>query len=265
MPTPDRTSLDAIIAAGRDILRSDGLPGLTMQAVAQRVGVRAPSLYKRVRGRDDLLRLVVEASLHDLDVRVDDALASSGGGPRRRERRSRRARPHHAHLRPREPRRVSPDLRRRTGCRQASALERSSAAVCASRSGSSAPTTPCPRRAPSRRGRTGSSPWSSRARSASAATSTRRSSTGRVTSPQRSPAERRSAGCRSMTRTLHHHRGRKIRRDCLQKARVAEPACAGASCRRADRLTTCGAAPHRSRRARSSPRSSASRCSHAVG
>ena len=79
MPTPDRTSLDAIIAAGRDILRSDGLPGLTMQAVAQRVGVRAPSLYKRVRGRDDLLRLVVEASLHDLDVRVDAALAAGGG------------------------------------------------------------------------------------------------------------------------------------------------------------------------------------------
>lgn len=78
MPTPDRTSLDAIIAAGRDILRSDGLPGLTMQAVAQRVGVRAPSLYKRVRGRDDLLRLVVEASLHDLDVRIDAALADGG-------------------------------------------------------------------------------------------------------------------------------------------------------------------------------------------
>ena len=82
MPTPDRTSLEAIIAAGREILRADGLPGLTMQAVAQRVGVRAPSLYKRVRGRDDLLRLVVEASLHDLDARVDAALASSGeAGP----------------------------------------------------------------------------------------------------------------------------------------------------------------------------------------
>ena len=61
MPTPDRTSLADIVAAARQILESEGLAGLTMQAVAQRVGVRAPSLYKRVRNRDDLIRLVTEA------------------------------------------------------------------------------------------------------------------------------------------------------------------------------------------------------------
>ena len=38
MPTPDRTSLDEIVDAARDILEHDGLAGLTMQAVAQRVG-----------------------------------------------------------------------------------------------------------------------------------------------------------------------------------------------------------------------------------
>ena len=37
-----------------------------MQAVAERVGVRAPSLYKRVRDRDALLQLVVEAIVADL-------------------------------------------------------------------------------------------------------------------------------------------------------------------------------------------------------
>src|SRR3954471_21599849 len=66
MPTPDRTSLDAIVRAGCDILESAGTAGLTMQAVAQRVGVRAPSLYKRVRNRDDLIRLVAEATAGDL-------------------------------------------------------------------------------------------------------------------------------------------------------------------------------------------------------
>ena len=44
MPTPERTSLDAIIRAGCDLLEADGVEGLTMQAVAVRVGVRAPSL-----------------------------------------------------------------------------------------------------------------------------------------------------------------------------------------------------------------------------
>ncbi|MFI7428935.1 TetR/AcrR family transcriptional regulator [Micromonospora sp. NPDC049836] len=77
MPTPDRTSLADIVAAARQILRADGLPRLTMQAVAERVGVRPPSLYKRVRNRDDLIRLVTEATVLDLGDRLS-AVAGSG-------------------------------------------------------------------------------------------------------------------------------------------------------------------------------------------
>ncbi len=51
MPTPARTSLAEIVAAGRGILTGEGLDGLTMQRVAEETGVRAPSLYKRVSGR----------------------------------------------------------------------------------------------------------------------------------------------------------------------------------------------------------------------
>ena len=58
MPTPERTTLDEIVAAARDLLEDGGPARVTMQAVAQRVGVRAPSLYKRVRDRDALLTLV---------------------------------------------------------------------------------------------------------------------------------------------------------------------------------------------------------------
>lgn len=75
MPTPDRTSLDEIVAAGRDLLESEGLAGLSMQAVADRVGVRAPSLYKRVRSRDDLIRLIAEATLAELSDRLDAVAA----------------------------------------------------------------------------------------------------------------------------------------------------------------------------------------------
>ncbi|MEU8184044.1 TetR/AcrR family transcriptional regulator [Micromonospora sp. NPDC049047] len=77
MPTPDRTSLADIVTAARHILESQGLPGLTMQAVAERVGVRAPSLYKRVRNRDALIRLVAEATVREMGEQLD-AVAGSG-------------------------------------------------------------------------------------------------------------------------------------------------------------------------------------------
>ncbi|PWB96094.1 TetR/AcrR family transcriptional regulator [Salinibacterium hongtaonis] len=73
MPTPDRTSLPQIVAQARDILEADGLPGLTMQAVADRVGVRAPSLYKRVASRDSLIRLVVEQTAKELGIALTAA------------------------------------------------------------------------------------------------------------------------------------------------------------------------------------------------
>ena len=71
MPTPERTSLVEIVDAGRRILEAGGPAKLTMQAVADRVGVRAPSLYKRVRDRDALLTLVAEASADDLADRLE--------------------------------------------------------------------------------------------------------------------------------------------------------------------------------------------------
>lgn len=78
MPTPDRTSLAEIVAAGRGILEAGGASKLTMQAVAERVGVRAPSLYKRLRDRDALLTLVAEASANDLADRLEASDGSLG-------------------------------------------------------------------------------------------------------------------------------------------------------------------------------------------
>lgn len=79
MPTPDRTSVSAIVAAGSDLLDAGGLESVTMAAVAARVGVRPPSLYKRVRSRDALIRLIAEdagadlgASLAAADPGVDE-------------------------------------------------------------------------------------------------------------------------------------------------------------------------------------------------
>ncbi|MBN9105763.1 MAG: TetR/AcrR family transcriptional regulator [Propionibacteriaceae bacterium] len=77
MPTPARTSLTAIVAAGRSILAQDGLDELTMQRVAEATGVRAPSLYKRVPGRAALVRLVAADAVAEVG-RCLDAVATSG-------------------------------------------------------------------------------------------------------------------------------------------------------------------------------------------
>jgi AcrR family transcriptional regulator len=76
MPTPARTSVDEIVAAGRAILARDGLEGLTMQRVAEATGVRAPSLYKRVSGRAALVRLVAGDAMAELGQRLDEVAAS---------------------------------------------------------------------------------------------------------------------------------------------------------------------------------------------
>ncbi|MCK2024574.1 WHG domain-containing protein [Microbacterium sp. kSW2-24] len=77
MPAPERTSTEAIVAAGRAILEESGPASLTMQAVATRVGVRAPSLYKRVRDRDALLTAVAEAAIDELGSRLADSGAAT--------------------------------------------------------------------------------------------------------------------------------------------------------------------------------------------
>ena len=77
MPTPPRTSLAAIVAAGRAVLAREGMSGLTMQRVGEAVGVRAPSLYKHVPSRSVLIRLVAEDLMDEVARRLD-AAATTG-------------------------------------------------------------------------------------------------------------------------------------------------------------------------------------------
>lgn len=72
MPAPAQTSREEIVRAGRDLVEAGGLAALTMQAVAAAVGIRAPSIYKRVRDRDELIRLVTESVAQDLSAVLDD-------------------------------------------------------------------------------------------------------------------------------------------------------------------------------------------------
>ena len=81
-PAPARTSNAEIVAAGRELLEAGGLGAVTMQAVATRVGVRAPSLYKRFPSRDALIAAISTATLKELGERLaplsQDSDASAG-------------------------------------------------------------------------------------------------------------------------------------------------------------------------------------------
>lgn len=80
MPAPPRTSLDAIVRAGRAVLDEDGVDALTMQRVAGAVGVRAPSLYKHVQDRDALVRLIAADVVRELGTVVREEAVTGDPG-----------------------------------------------------------------------------------------------------------------------------------------------------------------------------------------
>ena len=80
-PAPARTSRDAILAAARLLLEEEGLDAVTMAAVAARVGVRAPSLYKHLRDRTELVSGVIAVAAAELTEELELALASAAADP----------------------------------------------------------------------------------------------------------------------------------------------------------------------------------------
>jgi AcrR family transcriptional regulator len=99
MPAHAQTSTAAIVAAGRRLLEQHGPAALTMRDIAQAVGVRAPSLYKRVRNREHLLQLILEDVADELTVALE--AAASSGDPAQDLRSMAQAYREYAHTHPR--------------------------------------------------------------------------------------------------------------------------------------------------------------------
>jgi AcrR family transcriptional regulator len=77
LPARAQTSTSAIVTAARTLLEERGPDALTMRDVATAVGVQAPSLYKRVRNRSDLIRLVLDDVMQEL-MTAQTAAATTG-------------------------------------------------------------------------------------------------------------------------------------------------------------------------------------------
>ena len=57
---------EAVVLAARDVYTSEGISGLTMRAVAERLGVAANALYSHVPSKMDLVDALIEALLVEI-------------------------------------------------------------------------------------------------------------------------------------------------------------------------------------------------------
>ena len=68
MPTPAKTSRPELVAIARRLVEASGPDALTVSAVAQSAGVKAPSLYKHFVDRTALLKACEIEILHELEA-----------------------------------------------------------------------------------------------------------------------------------------------------------------------------------------------------
>jgi AcrR family transcriptional regulator len=79
-PRSDR--VDQIVAAARQLVETEGAEALTMRRLGDELGIKAPSLYKHLRGRDAVVAQLVDETLFESGHRMHSAVsAPADGGP----------------------------------------------------------------------------------------------------------------------------------------------------------------------------------------
>jgi AcrR family transcriptional regulator len=68
-----------VVDAAGEIADAEGLEAVTLSRVAAAVGMRPPSLYNHIQGRDALLRAVALESLQDQTAAIRDAAVGRSG------------------------------------------------------------------------------------------------------------------------------------------------------------------------------------------
>jgi AcrR family transcriptional regulator len=69
-----------VVAAGRLLLEKEGPEALTMRRLAERVGIRAPSLYKHLPDKAALEAAIIATGLEEAAATFEQAVDGSGAG-----------------------------------------------------------------------------------------------------------------------------------------------------------------------------------------
>ncbi len=69
------------MAAGRQLLEEEGLEALTMRRLAERVGIRAPSLYKHLPDKAALEAAIIATGFEEAAATFEQAVEGAGEGP----------------------------------------------------------------------------------------------------------------------------------------------------------------------------------------
>lgn len=69
-----RAALERLLAAGKEVLVTQGLDEFTIAAVAERAGVSVGGVYRRFTGKEQLLEAVIDRALGELQTTITEAL-----------------------------------------------------------------------------------------------------------------------------------------------------------------------------------------------
>ncbi len=77
-PFPSKINLDSIVQTTIDMIETEGVDKLSVNKLAERLGVKTPSLYRYVNNKTDLLRAVNEATIAALFQSLTPVLEITG-------------------------------------------------------------------------------------------------------------------------------------------------------------------------------------------
>lgn len=70
-----------IVRAARVLLEEDGAEALTMRRLGERLGIKAPSLYKHFAGKDELEAALMAETLDEVGRTLAEAISGAGDEP----------------------------------------------------------------------------------------------------------------------------------------------------------------------------------------